>query len=192
MKPEARRDDDDMQIDWNTAINEILGEKLTCRRCGDLCEELVVGYSRAPEAAAWAPRCHDCVNKDDCDARKLIAVCEKCARELRLRARKVDEEGLMVMILNECRHELEDALDYLVDYWMEDLDIDPADMNRRLEDVDPEVFQEELTTRLKLEDEYLRLHRWFRDHVKPIPDPGWRGEYVEEIIGLGYQTRLGD
>ncbi len=119
-------------------------------------------------------------------------VCEGCARELRLRARRVDEEGMMVMILQECRRELEDCLDYLADYWMEDLDIDPADMSRRLEEVAPEVFDEEDGARRKLEDEYLSLHRWFREHGKPLPDPGWRSEYVEEIYGLGYKTALGD
>ena len=25
-----------------------------------------------------------------------------------------------------------------------------------------------------------------------IPNPGWRGEYVDEIISLGYTTLLGD
>lgn len=181
-----------MQIDWDQTINDILGEKVACRRCGSLQNEIVVGYSRSPEAAAWAPRCQNCKHKDDCDGRKLVVVCEDCARELRLRARKVDEEGMMGMIIEECRRELEEALDYLADYWMEDLDIDPDDMDRRLEEVDADVFRDESEWRRNLEDEYLSLHRWFREHDRRIPDPGWRSEYVEEIIGLGYTTLLGD
>lgn len=181
-----------MQIDWNQTINDILGGKVACRRCGSLNNEIVVGYSRSPEAAQWAPRCQDCSHKDDCDARKLVVVCERCARELRLRARKVDEEGMMVMLIEECRRELEEALDYLADYWMEDLDIDPEDMDKSLEEIDPEVFEEEVAARRRLEEEYLSLHRWFREHGRPIPDPGWRSEYVEEIIELGYATLLGD
>ena len=181
-----------MQIDWDRTINEILGDKVACRRCGSLNREIVVGYSRLPAAAEWAPRCQDCTDKENCDARKLVVVCEQCARELRLRARKVDEEGMMAMIMEECRRELEEALDYLADYWMEDLDIDPEEMDLRLEQVDPEVFREEDDWRRRLEEEYLALHRWFREHGKRIPDPGWRSEYVEEIYELGYKTLLGD
>jgi hypothetical protein len=46
--------------------------------------------------------------------------------------------------------------------------------------------------RHKLEDEYLSYHRWFREHEMHIPNPGWRSEYVEEIVELGYKTLLGD
>ncbi len=181
-----------MQIDWNRTINEILGSKIACRRCGSLNNEIVVGYSRAPEAGAWAPRHQYCPNPEECDARKLVVVCEDCAQELRLRARKVDEEGLMVTLLNECRRDLEEVLDYLAEYWMEDLDIDPEDMDKRLEEVAPDVFAEENEVRLRLEEEYLSYHRWLREHGKRIPDPGWRSEYVEDIIELGYTTLLGD
>jgi hypothetical protein len=65
-------------------------------------------------------------------------------------------------------------------------------MEKRLEDVDPEAFADEDRRRARLEDEYLQLHRWFREHDRRIPDPGWRSEYVEEMIGLGYPTTLGD
>ena len=181
-----------MQIDWNRTINEILGGKVACRRCGTLTSEIVVGYSRSPAANQWAARPHECARKEECEARRLVAVCERCARELRLRARKVDEEGMMVMLMEECRAELEEALDYLTDYWMDDLDIDPDEMDRRLEDVAPEVFHEESEWRRRLEEEYLSLHRWFRQHGLRIPDPGWRAEYVEEIVELGYTTILGD
>jgi len=181
-----------MQIDWDRTINDILGDKLQCRRCGSLTNEIVVGYSRSPAANDWSPRVHDCAHKDECDARRMVVVCEECARELRLRARRVDEEGLMVMILQECRRELEECLDYLADYWMEDLDIDPEEMDKRLEETAPDVFAEEDAARARLEEEYLSLHKWFREHKRHIPDPGWRSEYVEEIIELGYTTTLGD
>src|SRR5262245_56609737 len=75
-----------MQIDWNRTINDILGDKVACLRCGSLTAEIVVGYSRSPAANDWSPRVHDCAHKDECDARRLVVVCEGCARELRLRA----------------------------------------------------------------------------------------------------------
>jgi hypothetical protein len=181
-----------MRIDWERAINEIFSEKIACLRCGKLCHEVYVGYSRAPGAAAYSPRHHECPQKDECDARKLVVVCESCAKELRLRARKVDEETMMGMIMAECRRELDESLDYLAEYWQEELDVGPEEMDKRLEEVDPEAFAEEDRRRARLEEEYLQLHRWFREHGKRIPDPGWRSEYVEEIIALGYTTRLGD
>lgn len=181
-----------MRIDWDKTINEIFSDKVACLRCGRLSPEIVVGYSRSPGVAAFSPRRHECPHAEDCDARRLVVVCESCARDLRLRARKVDEETMMGMVLNECRRELDECLDYLADYWQEDLDIGPDEMDKRLEEIDPDVFEEENGRRAKLEDEYLTLHRWFRDHGRPIPDPGWRSEYVEEIIALGYTTRLGD
>lgn len=181
-----------MQIDWNKTLEEIFSGMHPCPRCGMPAATLMAGYTRSPEAAAYAPRCQNCTHKDDCDARKLVIVCEQCARETRLRARPVDEEGIMTLLMNEVRRELEECLDYLADYWMEDLDIDPEDVGKRLEEVDPEVFAEESAWRRHLEEEYLQLHRWFREHGKRIPNPAWRAEYVEEIIGLGYETLLGD
>jgi len=181
-----------MRIDWDKTINEIFSDKLACLRCGKLTPEVVVGFSRSPSTAAFSPRRHECAHKDDCDARRLIVVCEACARELRLRARKVDEETMMGMVLSECRRELDDCLDYVSDYWQEDLDIPPEEIDKRLEEVAPDVFVDENERRDKLETEYLALHAWFRQHGCSIPDPGWRSEYVEEIIALGYQTRLGD
>ncbi len=181
-----------MQIDWDQTVNDIFSDKIICLRCGRLTPEVVVGFSRSPAVAAFSPRPHECAHKDECDARRMVIVCEACARELRLRARKIDEETMMGMIISECRRELDDCLDYLSDYWQEDLDISPEDMDRRLEEVDPDVFEDENQRRSKLEDEYLTLHVWFRQHHRAIPDPGWRSEYVEEIIALGYATRLGE
>ena len=180
-----------MRINWDHTINEIFSEKIACLRWGRLSQDAVVGYSRSPSASAFSPRPHECANKDDCDARRLVVVCESCAKDLRLRARKVDEESMMGMIISECRRELDDSLDYISDYWLEDLDVAPEDMDRRLEEVNPDVFAEEGHRREKLEDEYMRLHTWFREHRRPVPDPGWRSEYVEEIIALGYTTKLG-
>ncbi len=91
--------------------------------------------------------------------------------DLRLRAQRVDAEGLMTMILNECRRELEECLDYLGDYWQEDLDIDPADMDKRLEDVDPEVFADERDQVAgRLEEEYL-LRCIVGSGKPPLPHP---------------------
>ena len=181
-----------MQIDWGQAINDIFADKLSCLRCGSLGEAMVAGYSRSPAAAEYSPRTHNCKNKDECDARRIVIVCENCARELRLRANPVDQEGMMHLLINDCRKDLEDCLDYLADYWQEDLDVDPADTEARLEDVEPDIFAEEDAWRGKLEEEYLTYHRWFREQNKRIPNSGWRGEYVEEIIGMCYQTLLGD
>ncbi len=181
-----------MQIDWQRAINEILANKITCPRCGTLTDEIYVGYMRDPEAAYWAPLCEGCRKDEPCDARKLVTLCEECAKAVRLRGRKTDRHGMMVALLEECRRQLEEALDYLAEYWKEDLDVDPEDADKRLEEVDPALFQEEDAWRRYLEEQYLKLHRWFRDHGYRIPNPGWRSQYVEEVIALGYTTLLGD
>lgn len=181
-----------MHIDWGKTIEDIFADKISCLRCGVLTPFVVAGYSRVPAAADFAPRCQYCTRKEDCDARKLVVVCENCARELRLRAKRVDQEGMMGMLLNDCRKDLEDCLDYLADYWQEDLDVDPAEAEGRLEEVDPDVFAEEDAWRRRLEEEYLSYHRWFREHNIRTPNPGWRSEYVEEIVALGYTTVLGD
>jgi hypothetical protein len=58
--------------------------------------------------------------------------------------------------------------------------------------VAPDVFAEEDAWRRQLEEEYLSYHRWFREHGLRVPNAGWRSEYVEEVITLGYTTLLGD
>ena len=98
----------------------------------------------------------------------------------------------MTSLLDECRRNMEETLDYLADYWREDLDVDPEEMDKNLEDVDPELFEEENTWRRYLEEQYLKIHQWFRERHLPISSPGWRSEYVEDIITLGYPTLLGD
>jgi uncharacterized protein YihD (DUF1040 family) len=99
---------------------------------------------------------------------------------------------MMEILINDCRKDLEEALEYLAEFWQEDLDVPIADSHKRFEDVAPEAYKEEDAGRKRLEDEYLTYHRWFRDHAQRVPEPGWRTEYVEEIIGLGYTTTLGD
>ena len=181
-----------MQIDWQKTIEEILADKLACPRCGGFTEELHAGYTREPWGADFAPRCRFCTRKEDCDARKLVFLCGPCAQELGVRARPVDQQSMMAMLVNDCRKDLEECLDYLAEFWQEDLDVPAEDVDQRLEDYDPQAFSEEDEARRRLEEEYLTYHRWFREHQMRIPDPGWRADYVEEIIGLGYTTRLGD
>jgi hypothetical protein len=181
-----------MQLDWDKAINEILAEKMVCQACASLGEEMIVGYTRMVEAAQFADRCKECVDKTDCDARKLVVVCEPCAALYRVNGAKVDETGMMTVLMQECRHNLEESLDYLATYWKEDTDVEYEDMQKRLDEVDPELFKEEDSWRSRLEEEYLQLHRWFRERHRPIPDPGWRSQYAEDVIGLGYGTLLGD
>src|SRR3990172_3219428 len=181
-----------MQIDWQKTIEEILADKLACPRCGGFTEEILAGYTREPWGADFAPRCRFCNRKEDCDARKLVILCLACAQELQLRARTVDQETLMTMLLTDCRKDLDEALDYLVEYWQEDLEVPPEDMEKRLEDFDAEAFTEEDQSRRRLEEEYLTYHRWFRGHGLRVPESGWRSEYAEEILALGYPTLLGD
>jgi hypothetical protein len=181
-----------MQFDWVKAIEDIFSHQTTCPRCGVMADQLVAGYSRATWAADYAPRCANCTHKEDCESRKLVFLCTACARELRLRARPVDQEGMMALLMEDCRKDLEECLDYIADYWQEDLDVPPEDVTARLEDVAPEVFEEETSWRGRLEEEYLSYHRWFREHSLRIPEPEWRAHYVEEVIGLGYPTSLGD
>ncbi len=90
-----------MQIDWQNTIEEILANKISCLRCGSLVSEVMVGYLRSAEASRYAPLCQGCNPREDCDARKLVIVCEACGGELRLRGRKVDHEGMMVALLDE-------------------------------------------------------------------------------------------
>jgi hypothetical protein len=181
-----------MQIDWDKTIEEILQDKTACPRCGNFAEDLVAGYTREPWGSDYAPRCQFCNRKDDCDARKLVVLCASCAGELGLRARPVDQVTMMGMLLNDCRKDLDECLDYLAEFWQEDLDVTPEDTEKRLEEYDPQAFAEEDEARRRLEEEYLTYQRWFREHGQRIPDPGWRSEYVEEMIGLGYPTLLGD
>jgi hypothetical protein len=181
-----------MQVDWDKTINEILSGTMTCQACGAMAQEMVVGYTRNADAAQFADRCKDCVDKTDCDARKLVVVCDDCAARYRVNGEKVDEVGMMTIFLQECRTNLEESIDYLSTYWKEDVDVPYEDMQKRLDEVDPELFKEEDSWRLRLEEEYLQFHRWFRERRKPIPDPGWRSQYVEDVIAMGYTTLLGD
>ncbi|MEX2081288.1 MAG: hypothetical protein WEC33_06700 [Dehalococcoidia bacterium] len=181
-----------MQLDWDKTINEILSAKMTCQGCGAMDEEMVVGYTRNADAAEFALRCKDCTDKTDCDARKLVVVCEPCARRFRVNGRLMNEVGMMTLVMDECRHNLEESVDYLAEYWKEEIEVEYDDMQKRLDEVDPELFKEEDSWRMRLEEEYLQYHRWFRETGHTVPDPGWRSQYVEEVTGLGYSTLLGD
>lgn len=183
---------DKMQIDWQRAINDILAAKLSCPRCGALGDEAMVGYLRTPEGAQWAPLCQGCTKRDNCDVRKFVILCPSCAAETRLRGRPVNEHGFMLALMEECRRTLDESLEYISDYWREDLDVDPDDMDKRLEDVESDLFEEEDTWRRYVEDQYLKVHAWLRERHIAIPNPGWRSEYVEEVIAAGYTTLLGD
>ena len=181
-----------MQINWEKTLDEILADKTACPRCGKFTDQIVAGYTREPWGSDYAPRCRFCVQKDDCDARKLAVLCEGCARELGLRARRVDQGTVMSMLLGDCRKDLEDSLDYLIEFWQEDLNVPPEAADQRLEEFDPDVFREEEAARRRLEEEYLTYHRWFREHSLRIPEPAWRADYVEDILALGYETLIGD
>ena len=181
-----------MAVDWDKTINEILAGTLACQACQALGDEMIVGYTRSAEAAEFAMRCQECTDKSDCDARKLVVVCEPCAGRYRVNGQLMTEAGWMGVQLDECRRNLEESLDYLSTYWKEEAEIEYADMSRRLEDVAPETFREEDGWRAQMEEEYLRIHRWFRDHHVRVPDAGWRSQYVEDVIALGYTSLLGD
>lgn len=181
-----------MKVDWDKAINEILASKMACQACGLLADEMIVGFTRHPDAAEFAPRCRDCADKSDCEARKLVVVCEPCARLYRVNGERMDEEGMMGVFIEECRSSLEESLDYLSTYWKEENELPFDDMDKRLIDVDPDLFREEDGWRTRLEEEYLQMHRWFRENGRRVPNPGWRSQYVEEVITLGYHTLLGD
>lgn len=181
-----------MSVDWDKTINEILAGTLACQACNALGDEMIVGYTRSPEAAEFAMRCQDCTDKSDCDARKLVVVCEPCANRYRVNGQLMTEAGWMGVQLDETRRNLEESLDYLSTYWKEEAEIEFADMERKLEEVDPDTFREEDGWRARLEEDYLRIHRWFREHRARVPDPGWRSQYVEDVVALGYTSRLGE
>ena len=181
-----------MQLDWDKAINEILASKMACQACETLGEEMIVGFTRSPDAAVFANRCKECTDKTDCDARKLVVVCEGCARTYRVNGELMDESGMMTVLLEECRRSLEESVGYLASYWKEESEVEFDDMQKRLDQVDPELFREEDSWRARLEEEYLTMHRWFRERNVRIPDPGWRSQYIEDVVALGYTTALGD
>ena len=181
-----------LRIDWEDTINRIFAEALPCPRCERDRAMLVVGYSRRPQHSAYAPRHQECPRGPECDARKLITLCEDCAREELLRGGPANAEEMLDAYLLDCRRDLEEALDYLAEYWRDEADLSPDQIDARMEEVDPESFAEEQAWRERLEQEYLRYHQEFRRINRRIPQPGWRAEYVEELVALGYPTLLGD
>ncbi len=181
-----------MAFNWEETINSIFAEHLTCPRCNQDFETLIAGYSRKPTLNSYAPRHRDCPRGSECDARKLIVLCAKCARAELMRGSEVDAPQILETYLLDCRRDLEETLDYLAEYWRDDFEISEEDLDHSLEEVDPDAFREETEWRERLEEEYLRYHQAFRDRAQRIPNAGWRGEYIEEITSLGYPTKLGD
>lgn len=181
-----------MQIDWEETINKIFGDVLACPRCARDYEALLIGYSRKPSLNTYAPRHRNCPRGEECDARKLITLCEDCARAEGLHGSVGDALQALETYLLDCRRDLEESLDYLAEYWRDDYELSPDEVDSNLEEIDPEVFKEETLWRQRLEEEYLRYHKEFRDRKHRVPAPGWRSEYVEEIRALGYDTLLGE
>ena len=105
---------------------------------------------------------------------------------------KADADQLLEAYIIDCRRDLEDALDYLSDLWRDDIDLESNNLEKRLEDVDPNTYKDEIAWRDRLESEYLSYHNEFRKRKIRIPHPGWVSEYVEEILSLGYETQLGN
>ena len=65
-------------------------------------------------------------------------------------------------------------------------------MDKRLDEAEPDLFEEENSWRRYVEEQYLKLHAWLRERQITIPNPGWRSEYVEEVIAADYTSLLGD
>lgn len=181
-----------MQINWEDQINQIFADNLVCPRCSQGHDTLIIGYSRKPLLNTYAPRHRNCPRGDDCEARKLITLCAECARAERLRGTPVDASQALETYMLDCRRDLEESLDYLAEYWRDEIELADEDIDRPLEEVDPDAFRDENEWRHRLEEEYLMYHKEFRDRHRRIPAPGWRSEYVEEIRDLGYDTMLGD
>lgn len=181
-----------MDFDWDEALDEIFGRDLVCRRCGVEQTELVAGYSRVPALSRYAARHNSCAEGDHCDARKLIALCAECARTERLRGVPQNGPQLLETYLIDCRVDLDEALQFLAEYWRDDPDLTDDQLDGTLEQANPELFAHETEARHQLELEYLRYHQELRARLQRIPDPGWRSTYVEDIRDLGYETILGD
>jgi hypothetical protein len=181
-----------VNFNWDEALDQIFSSHLSCPRCGQDQEVLVVGYSRKRSLSRYAPRHTHCADGDDCDARKLITLCTDCAQREHLRGEPQDASHVLVSYLRDCRRELDDSLAYMTEGWQDELEADDPQLDETLEAIDPDAFREHNQLRTSLENEYLRYHRALRARREPIPDPGWRSEYVEEVRSLGYKTLLGD
>jgi hypothetical protein len=181
-----------VQIDWEGTINSLFAGSQTCGRCGSEKPSIVIGYSRKLSLNAYAQRHQNCARGPECDVRKLIALCEECAASEGLHGSLLDATEALEAYLLDCRRDLEESLDYVAEYWRDDYELLGDDLEKRMDEVDPELFKEETRWRERLEEEYLRYHQEFRQRSRRIPAPGWRSEYVEELRALGYDTLLGD
>jgi hypothetical protein len=181
-----------MNFDWEEALGEIFGGDLVCRRCGLDQTELVAGYSRTPALSKYAARHGSCAEGDQCDARKLVALCASCARIERLRGVAQTGAQLLETYLLDCRVDLDEAVQFLAEYWRDDPDLTDEQLDGTFEQANPELFAHETELRRQLELEYLGYHQELRARLQRIPDPGWRSSYVEDVRDLGYDTALGD
>jgi hypothetical protein len=181
-----------MQINWEEAINQIFEDRLNCPRCNSDYPELMVAYSRHLSLNRFAPRHKDCHRGDECEALKLITLCEACAGEELLIGSPADEDQMLETYMLDCRRDLEESLDYVSGLWRDDYEFTTENLTQEFEEIAPEVFREETTWRARLETEYLRYHLEFRARQRRIPHAGWRAEYVEELRALGYDSQLGD
>ena len=119
-----------MQINWEEAINQIFADRLVCPRCGQDHETMIIGYSRKPSLNPYAPRHRNCPRGEECEARKLITLCGDCARIERLRGTTVDATQALETYMLDCRRDLEESLDYLAEYWRDDIDLADEDLDR--------------------------------------------------------------
>jgi hypothetical protein len=181
-----------VNFNWDDALDQIFGLHLVCPRCRQDQDALVVGYVRKQALTPYAPRHIQCEHGDECEARKLVTLCEPCAAIEHFRGEVQDAPHVFVSYMLDCRRELDEWLDYVADDWREDTDLQDEDLDRSLEEVDPDAFAEEMSVRRRLEEEYLRYHRELRQRHHRIPEPGWRSAYVEDVRELGHDTLLGD
>ena len=158
-----------MQINWEDAINNIFVDRLTCPRCGEDRESLVVGYSRKPELNLYAPRHRECPRGADCDARKLITLCAECARAERLRGNAGDASELLETYMLDCRRDLEESLDYVAEYWRDEIEVGEDDLDRSLAEIEPEIFAEESEWRRRLGERVPALPQRVSRPAPPHP-----------------------
>ena len=102
-----------MSIDWALTINSIFSDHLTCPRCDAEFETLVAGYSRRASLNGYAPRHRGCPRGDECDARKLIVLCDNCARAELLHGSAVTAAQIPETYMMDVRRYLEEAPDDL-------------------------------------------------------------------------------
>ena len=92
-----------MQINWESTINQIFSDVLTCPKCSLGFSELVVSYSRRTSLNQYAPRHRECPRGNECEARKLITLCEACANEENVTGMNANTDQLLEAYIIDCR-----------------------------------------------------------------------------------------